>query len=208
VATFFYRRNLILVAPNKIGSMASETILDKLLIDAWHARDILQINSNVNILCLTRDPVSFFVSGYRYLRRPELEKQYHSNRRFDWHMEACLENYKQFKQDGYNGYRPPHYFDAHSWWGPVRTVENELGKEYLDRVKWIKLEDSYRVKRMYMRFLSNELPSQDKIVINATGNHVPYPRLTDYSIRIMKTLCDWENTGYNFRKSVWKYQHR
>ena len=207
MATFFYHSNHILVAPNKIASMASETIINDCIVDAWHARAIIENNPNIGVLCFTRDPVNFFVSGYRYLRRPELEEQFQTDLCFDEHMETCLERFNQFKKDGYNGYLPPDYFDSHAWWGPVRTIENEIGPPFSKKVKYIRLEDSYTVNRTYLRFSAGFMPDQSSIVKNKTEN-IEYPKLTNKSIAIIKKICDWEHTGYNLRKSVWKYQHR
>jgi hypothetical protein len=207
VATFFYRNNQLLVAPNKIASMASETILEHFMIDAWHARAILENHPKVGIFCFTRDPVDFFVSGFRFLRRAELEEQYRTSRYFDDHMKACLEKFYELKEDGYNGHCPPDYFDSHAWWGPVRTIENEIGTQYIKKVKWIRLEDSHIVNRTYLRFSSGKIPKESDIVINSTKG-VLYPKLSDKSIAIIKKICDWEHTGYNLRKSIWKYQHR
>jgi len=187
--------------------MASETILQTCMIDAWHARAILKNQPTASILCFTRDPVDFFVSGFRFLRRPELGVHSKTMRYFDDHMEACLEKFELFQQDGYNGYYPPDYFDSHSWWGPVRTIENEIGPKYIKKVKWIRLEDSYTVNRTYLRFSSGYIPEKSTHVKNNTKG-VLYPQLTDKSIAIIKKICDWEHTGYNLRKSVWKYQHR
>ena len=203
----FVKDNNLLIVPNKCGSITAETVLNKQRIDKAAAKEFAK---TCNLYCITRDPVSLFVSGWRYqyykwdvklrLKKGDVKKFIYSAEAifddFDVHMERCLaRSQEQIETDA------DWFFRRHSYWGPVNTAN-----EYADpkTFTYIKLENDF--EQCLQQFKGKAIQEVPKLNFS---EFQPWPVLKPNTIEIMRELDTWsELTGYDFKKSVEQYQNR
>lgn len=203
----FVKGNDLLIVPNKCGSLTAQTVLKKQRIDQAAARESA---ATCNLYCVTRDPVSLFVSGWRYQyykwdvklgsRNGDVIKYIYSPEAifvdFDVHIERCLAHSQtQIETEA------DWFFRRHSYWGPVNTAS-----EYADpkAFTYIKLEKDF--KKYLEHFKGKTLK---RVCKHNRSEFQPWPVLKPNTIEIMRELDTWsEQTGYDFKKSVEQYQNR
>lgn len=202
----FLFRDTVLITPNKCGSVTAEsfakvhqmwvpTLINKI-------RLAQQRNQPLTVYCTTRNPVDYFVSGYRFLKRQPA----HTPGCHRWSFEQHLEHALHTKHNPHQ--YTPDFFEEHAWWGPRRTLE--VCHKYFGRVKWLHLED----KTVLPQFLISHFdilphPNTDRNNTDKESPYITYPRLTERCVEIMRELDDWsEICGYNFKKSVKRYNKR
>lgn len=208
---WFYRGNKILAVPNKCGTVSAQSMLGTFEIDKRSAPKILAgAQHPVHVYCTTRNPVDFFVSGFRYLRRaPEYIEGNHQLT-FEQHLELCVRQHDNQQRD-WSVIKVQH-FDAHAWWGPLRTVRYEVPIQ--QKINWIKLENTDRLTNFARHFFKDvnttfsHKNSTDQVQ-NGRFAWIPYPQLNNTVIEMMRYLDDWSETcGYSFKRSVKQYNNR
>ena len=209
---WFYHRDKILAVPNKCGTVSAQTMLGRFEIDKKRVPGILAGSKpTVHVHCTTRNPVDFFVSGFRYLRRAPEYREGNHQLTFEQHLEACVRQHDKYQQRDWSVIKVQ-YFDTHSWWGPLRTVRYEVPIE--QKINWIKLENTDRLPNFAKHFFKNADTSKGHMNSTNREQHgrfawIPHPRLTNTEIEMMRYLDDWsEICGYSFKRSLKQYNNR
>mgnify|MGYP003644271759 CR=1 FL=1 len=216
-------RDKLLIAPNKCASSWVETILQNhQFLDRQQATK--QSISTHNYL-LVRDPVEWYVSGYRYCSWFMLEAaetnavNLHMNS-FEQHLEFCVQRAELTKIGQMETLKS---FDWHTWINPLYSAQGRFNNVNQLRNKsgvishdvkpikiheHIKIEDTLRLNELLREFA---LPRRFQVEAAAIKNKVnvssyPRPQLTSRSIDLIKALDDWSATfGYDVHQSIEDY---
>lgn len=209
---WFYYRDKILAVPNKCGTVSAQAMLGKFEIPKDSApRIIARAVHPVHVYCTTRNPVDFFVSGFRYLRRSPEYREGNHQLTFEQHLEGCVRQHDQYQLNNWSVVKVQ-YFDSHSWWGPLRTVRYEVPIE--QKINWIKLENTDSLPNFAQHFFkyadkSHGHKNSTNTVQSGRFAWIPYPQLNKTVIEMMRYLDDWsEICGYSFKRSVKQYNNR
>jgi hypothetical protein len=124
--------NLFMFFPNLCGSSWAEQNLADYLVDEKETREIY--HSGVDPILITRCPMDFFVSGYRWsLQDPDCKKM----PTFRQFCQAALNDYENYLETGQIS-----YFAHHSWAGPNIQINFKLDQKRVVLNRYIDLKDS------------------------------------------------------------------
>ena len=199
MAIVFYRQFSAVITPNKCASSTVEASCKKYQItnsiQSYNVARRILSRPEVTVYCTTRNPVDYFVSGYRYLKETKGAGAYVPIKKdFLSHLEMCREQ-KEIQSHQWISLIPP-YFASHAWWGPHRTIKQEL--LYQGNVEWVKLEQPHAVETLIKQIWNIDIP-QHKVRINTTdrSRYVRRP-LTDREVELIAELEDWSHLcGYD-----------
>ena len=195
----------ILLVPNKCASSSCQRMIPK----QYHKENINDVTLKNNLIWgIVRDPVEWYVSGWRFFRTGLLpdksNKPYVKD--FDTHLTYCFsisQNYKKNKKQN-----SPSVFDTHTWYNPYQ--QNIDIYNHIDKI--IKLENQKRFNQVIGFFSDGGLQGVRKNVNNEEKakrrgiEYIPRPKLTDRSIELLHSLDDWSHkAGYNLNQSIEKY---
>lgn len=201
--TFQHPQWGILITPNKCGSTYAQHMIPK----QYHVgKHDLSIKSNTIIWGIVRDPVSWYVSGWRYAKSHLIAeaRQMNYNLNFDDHLEYCIEQKEQQK----NTSRMYNQFDRHTWYNPLQQCLDTT----LRVNKLIKLENQSRYNQVIEFFSDGKDPEDPKNVNDGTkssrhgSEYTPMPELTGRAKKLLYQLDDWSaRAGYNLDESIKNY---
>jgi len=193
----------VLVAPNKCASSYALHIIPKSFVT--DKQTVKKFYSNETVYCLVRDPVEWYISGWRYAAshfiQECLESNYQNN--FDNHLELCLD-----LQNNYNGEQPTQ-FDVHCWYDPI-TQGNRWGNG-IDKIVQIENQVEFN---MLMRLFGAGDPIEkrnvySKQMIDSRRKGKSYfdkPKLSKHTVKLLKSICKWDKAaGYNLNQSIQNY---
>tara|TARA_R110000868_G_scaffold172432_1_gene408309 strand:+ start:2486 stop:3187 length:702 start_codon:yes stop_codon:yes gene_type:complete len=215
-------RDKILIAPNKCASTWVETVLQKDQFLDRQAASKHSRNADTRNYLLVRDPVEWYVSGYRYCSWFMLEAaetnavNLHMNS-FEQHLELCFQRAWLASSGHMEILRS---FDWHAWINPLYSAQgrfhnvgqlrNSSGNMSHD-VKpikiheHVKIEDTPRLTELLREFA---LPRANEAALKTKSNVSSYsrPQLSDRSKDLIKALDDWSATfGYDVHQSIEDY---
>jgi hypothetical protein len=193
----------VLVAPNKCASSYAMHIIPKRY--QTDKQTVKNFYSDERVYCLVRDPVEWYVSGWRYASshfiKECLESNYQNN--FDNHLELCLD-----LQNNYNGEQPSQ-FSVHCWYDPI-AQGNRWGNG-IDEI--VQIENQTKFNMVMRMFGANDPIKKrnvySKEMIDSRRKGKPYfdkPKLSKHTIKLLKEICKWDKTaGYDLDQSIKKY---
>lgn len=183
----YYRQYNLLIVPNKCASVTVGSVLTHAQVPKPEIARNFANRRSVQVWATTRNPVDYFVSGYRFLYYAQNDSHMAVQNTFADHLQFCVDQAAAFTGDY------PGYFGGHAWWGPLRTVRKQWGIE--KPVNWIKLEDPNAVW-LHMRKLYNI--RMDRSVRLNTSPKTPPIEFTDRVIDLIKQLENWSGEcGYD-----------
>lgn len=175
----YYKQYNQLIVPNKCASVTVGSVLNYAQVPTPEIAQIFANRRSVQVWATTRNPVDYFVSGYRYLYHAQ-DDDTPVQRTFSDHLLFCVDQAAEFTE------HYPGYFAGHAWWGPLRTVRLDWG---IDKpVNWIKLEDPNSLW-LHMRKLYNI--HMDRSLKLNTSPKTPPIEFTDTVIDLIKQLENW-----------------
>ena len=192
----------ILLTPNKCGSSYAQHMIAK----QYHVNKNNLIFENNIVWAVVRDPVEWYVSGWRYAVSHLIAeaKEMNYNLGFEDHLTYCLTQQEQIKITG----RMYNQFDRHTWYNPYLQCTNISNK--INKI--IKLENQERFNQVIGFFSDGKSPGAPKNVNDGEKArrhgkaYVPKPKLTDKSIQLLHSLDNWSmSAGYNLNESITKY---
>tara|TARA_R110000744_G_scaffold232883_1_gene350933 strand:- start:199 stop:855 length:657 start_codon:yes stop_codon:yes gene_type:complete len=209
---FFHQQHGVLVVPNKCGS----STLVKTIPKNNHIANFTPVHfaNGINWDAVVRDPVAFYVSGYRYSAGHMFEEAIlmdYDPDSFEHHLAYCIR--RKHRSDLID-HRTQ--FDIHTWVDPVSRIERLLRNNNSDisRINhFIKLEDATTYNQACDNFSGGEKMIIDNVTsIKANDpkhihtRFIDYPVLTDRSILLLRELDIWSHrVDYNLDVSIKKY---
>tara|TARA_B110000503_G_scaffold46172_1_gene75404 strand:- start:5285 stop:5941 length:657 start_codon:yes stop_codon:yes gene_type:complete len=210
--SFFHQQHGVLVAPNKCGSTTLwSTIPRDQLITKFTP---VHFANGINWDAVVRDPVAFYVSGYRYSAGHMFEEAIlmdYDPVSFEHHLEYCIGRRHRSDLIDYRN-----QFDTHTWLDPVSHIELLMKNNDSDisRINnFIKLEDATTYNQACDNFSGGKKMTIDNVTsIKAYEDQyrhnrfIDYPVLNDRSISLLRELDIWSHrVGYNLNESIENY---
>lgn len=200
----------LLIVPNKTASMYVEiqadfrTVARSACDPSWPATLIV------------RDPVSWYVSGFRHVNNANWQRTHSSYGRwatgdFAQHLETCLQRRYEASTGTIDDITP---WDFHSWMNPVyqaqglyyglSTDQNHEHRAALNVVTTVKLEDSMLFNRTVQDFTAKQQLDAEHHNQNWGDS---YPELSDLCAGLLNQLDDWSHSvGYDLNTSIAQYR--
>lgn len=194
----------ILLVPNKCSSSYAQHLIPK----EYHRKfkSDIDYNSETKVWAIVRDPVEWYVSGWRYVRSGFIyeNKDLTYNKNFEQHLEYCLEVRKIHNSTK----RVYNQFDRHTWYNPYEQSYDFFN--HIDKI--IKLENQKRYNQVIAFFSDNATPTNAKNEYNlrtaqiSNLRYYPKPTLTKNAISLLKELDNWSyKAGYDLDESIKNY---
>ena len=200
--TFYKPKVGILIAPNKCASSYSRKVIPQS--NVCTKKDVTN-NHEEKLFCLVRDPVEWYISGWRYAASHLLEQSKSENYTLTWdeHLEFCYECVQNW--DG----KQPDQFGHHCWLNPIAQGTKYTGR--IDQV--VQIENKKRLWKILKLFDAvpidekvNEYTKENVARRRPGKNYYDKPILTKKSIKFLHKLATWSNeAGYNLDTCIKKY---
>lgn len=203
---YYYNPDVgLLLAPNKCASSWLDTQLEHLLIDNANRRYIrsLVLQERVPVYMTVRDPVQWYVSGYRFALRHNLngpQENYSYAYTFDEHLQRCV--IRKILAESEHHPLAYNLTDSHTWVSPYQQMllALDLARPRFP-IKYLKIEERTRLYSTIERFKGSEV---DKNLINSSTGEMP--RLHHDTIALIRWLDNWSHhVGYNTNESINNY---
>ena len=201
----YYSQWAAVITPNKCASSTVEAHAVRYRIPTWQGIENTINRPQVQVYCTTRNPIDYFVSGYRYLKDTEgAGEDVEIKRDFESHLMMCLEQ-KEIQSPHWISLIPP-YFAAHAWWGPLRTVTVDYA--YTGPVNWIRLEDPNAVWLHLRKLWRLNIPRTDRLNNSSRSVHMRR-RITDAEVEMIAQLENWSTVcGYDLYECADNFNRR
>jgi len=213
VAIYVVHGQELLIVPTKTASMTVEYCAG----DRVRSRDA--IDPGLPATLLTRDPVSWYISGYRHCHSEswwQSESSYRECATFDFarHLRLCITRRDRALLGTLKEITP---WDFHSW---INAEYQASGKFYeLDRDQpntytgpfrvesRVQIEDTQRFAQTVRRFTNCRDVTQE---YHNRNTDAPMRIVIDDTVRdLLRELDDWSHlSGYSFDKSVLRARKR
>jgi hypothetical protein len=202
----------ILCVPNKTASMYVEQVCD------FDTTSRMDCCTQLPTTLIVRDPVSWYISGYRHCVNPDWRSTHssygaHGAEDFAGHLEKCLRR-RQLAARGSIEITP---FDFHSWMNcryqaqglyyELSDDQNYQPRAPLNVQRTVKLEDTETFENVVKLFSGKTHIDKQHHNQNSRSD---YPRLTPHCQRLLHELDDWSHSvGYNLADSIdsWRIKH-
>jgi hypothetical protein len=192
----------ILLTPNKCGSTYAQTLIPK----KYHKNKNDLVLKNSVVWAIVRDPVEWYVSGWRYAVSHLIAeaKDMNYNLNFQEHLEYCTLQKTQvcFTNRQYN------QFDRHTWYNPYLQCQDISSS--INKI--IKIENQERFNQVIKFFSDGKDPETPKNVNDGEKaqrngkTYISKPKLNESCIKLLHQLDDWSFlVGYNLTKSIQNY---
>jgi|TARA_B110000503_G_C7031032_1_gene363988 hypothetical protein len=211
--SFYHPQHGILIAPNKCASTTLQSTIPNNRIILGNHLNSQHLSADLVWHVVVRDPVAWYVSGYRYSAAHLVNQAREMNYKpdsFESHLEYCISQRDALLD------AQPSQFDIHTWFNPVDQTARLLKKHHLPitRVnKYIKLENQARFEKIIVNFadgnpVKTANVTSEKITYKPFARSIAYPTLNDRSIDLIKQLDNWSyRCGYNLEHSIESYSN-
>jgi len=200
----YYSQWAAVITPNKCASSTVEAHAVRYRIPSWQGIENTINRPQVQVYCTTRNPIDYFVSGYRYLCDSLHWDQQRPAGDFGDHLRHCLHLQQVEAPDWCTPH--PDYFSAHAWWGPLRTVTVDYA--YTGPVNWIRLEDPNAVWLHLRKLWRLNIPRTDRLNNSSRSVHMRR-RITDAEVEMIAQLENWSTVcGYDLYECADNFNRR
>ena len=202
----------LLIVPNKTASMYVEIVAD------YRTVSRAECNPLWPATLIVRDPVSWYVSGYRHCVNPGWivsDESYstHNQKDFAGHLQHCLIRRNLAHEGVIDDITP---WDFHSWMNcryqaegryyGLSTDQNRQPRAALNVQNIVQLENQELFDRTVQDYTGKA--KLDKVHHNQNWG-TDYPELTDECAELLRQLDDWSHSvGYDLESSIAQYKEK
>lgn len=201
-----------MVSPNKCASTYARTVIPL----EYHVskKQIKNLEeTDYKVFCQVRDPVEWYVSGWRMCVSSILACVRETGYNLTWeeHLELCYREHEEyFSTQSWNGSQPSQ-FGVHCWFNPVCQGYRGGGGRVS---QWVKIENKKRFNKILKLF--DSVPKDEKVNVYSLKNvkarrpgkmYYDKPVLTKKSIYLLQKLATaWsKEAGYDLDQCIENY---